>query len=136
MTNKRPTFNPDPLAAKVPLWLPMSFIVLGLASGLVLIAGFAVHMPEMTHIRLQPRLLAVVHLFTLAFGSAITLGALYQMAPVVLVTKLHSPRIGWLSLALFAPGALIIAGSFYEFYIPGLAVGATVTLLGAMLFAF
>ena len=59
MANKRPNFNPDPLAAKVPLWLPMGFIVLGIVSGYVLIAGFAIHMPEFAHIRLQPRLLAI-----------------------------------------------------------------------------
>lgn len=136
MTNTRSMVNPDPLAAKVPLWLPMGFIAVGLVAGLLLVSGFTVHLPEFTHIRLQPRLLAVVHWFTLAFGSAITLGTLYQMAPVILVTKLQSPRIGWLSLALFGPGAFIIAGSFHELYIPGLAAGATITLLGAALFAF
>lgn len=135
-TTHNATFNPDPLAAKVPLWLPMGFTVTGLVSGLLLTIGATVFWPEFQFIRLQPRLLAIVHLFTLGFGSAITIGVLYQMAPVVLVTKLHSPAVGWLSMATFVPGLLILVGSFYTFHIPALVVGAVVTVLGALLFVY
>lgn len=136
MSGSRPVFSPDPLAARVPLWLPMGFIFTGLLSGLLLIGGLAAFLPHITYWRLDPRLLTVVHLFTLGFGSATTLGALYQMAPVVLVTHLHSPRLGWLSLALFAPGAAVIISSFYTFYTPGLVGGATATVLGALVFGY
>lgn len=136
MASNNATFNPDPLAAKVPLWLPMGFTVTGLVSGLLLTIGAVVFWPEFEFIRLQPRLLAIVHLFTLGFGSAITIGVLYQMAPVVLVTKLHSPAIGWLSLATFVPGMAVIVASFYKFSVPGLVVSATVTAFGAMLFVY
>lgn len=129
-------FNPDPLAAKVPLWLPLGFTVVGLLSGLLLLIGLTLFWDEFTFIRLQPRLLANVHLFTLGFGSAITIGVLYQMAPVVLVTKLHSPTVGWASLAAFVPGVAVLVGSFYAFNIPGLVVGATITVVGAVLFVF
>lgn len=129
-------FNPDPLAAKVPLWLPMGFTVMGLVSGLLLLVGAAVYWPDIGHIRLQPKLLAIVHLFTLGFGSAITIGVLYQMAPVVLVTKLHSPAVGWLSMATFVPGVALLVTSFYLFNIPALVVGAALTVIGALLFVY
>lgn len=129
-------FNPDPLAAKVPLWLPMGFTITGLLSGLVLLVGLTAFWGDFTFIRLQPRLLANVHLFTLGFGSAITIGVLYQMAPVVLVTKLHSPSVGWASMATFVPGMAILVASFYTLHIPGLVVGAAVTVAGAVLFVY
>lgn len=132
----QPPFNPDPLAAKVPLWLPMGFVVTALVSGLLFTAAAVAFWPRFQFLRLQPELLATVHLFTLGFGSAVTVGVLYQMAPVVLVTKLHSPAVGWASLAAFVPGMAILVGSFYKFHIPGLVVGAAATVFGAALFAY
>lgn len=129
-------FSPDPLAAKVPLWLPMGFVAVGLVSGLLLAVGAAAFWPEFDFVRLQPRLLALVHLFTLGFGSAAAMGVTYQMAPVIFVTRLYSVSLGWLSLAVFAPGAALIIGSFYVFSVPGLAAGAALTVAGASLFMY
>lgn len=132
----RPAFNPDPTSGAVPLWLPMGFIGFGLLSGFLLIAGLVAYLPAIGFLRLHPQLLSIVHLFTLGFGSAITVGALYQMAPVVLVTKLYSPVIGFVSFATFVPGSVLIVGSFPSFSIPGLATGATLTLIGTVLFVY
>lgn len=129
-------FNPNPLAAKVPLWLPMGFIAAGLLSGLILSIGAALFWPEFQFVRLHARLLALVHLFALGFGSAVATGVTYQMAPIIFITKLYSPALGWLSSGLFLPGATLIVGSFFVFSILGLAAGALLTVAGGAMFVY
>lgn len=126
----------NPLDTEVPLGLPLGFFVPGVIGGAVLFFGFVLHLHEFTFLRHNYHLLAFVHVFTLVWGSAITIGALHQMAPVVLVAKLHSIRLGWWSLATFVPGSLLISGSFYVYSISGVIIGAILTIAGAGIFAY
>jgi hypothetical protein len=98
------------------------FLVLG-AAGLVWVA------PDLAAGRfLLPRVVVVAHLFTLGWITTSILGALYQLFPVVLGTRMRWYGLGHASLAVYAPGLLLFTG--------GMLAGASVVMLvGAALFS-
>lgn len=84
-----------------------------------------------------PGLLAVVHGLTLGFATLILVGALHQLAPVLLVTRLYAPRLGDLSYALMTAGMLSIVLGFALGYRAGLlALGGGLELGGLLVFAY
>jgi hypothetical protein len=125
----RPATGPGSAAAAAPFPLTAShfgaalgFFVLG-AFGLVLVA------PDLAAGRyLMPQVVAVTHLFTLGWITTSIMGALYQLFPVVLGTSLRSPRVGYASLLLYAPGLLLFTAGM-------LGGGTTLTLAGAITFS-
>lgn len=81
--------------------------------------------------------LAVVHAFTLGFATLILVGAMHQLVPVLLVTKLHAPCLGALTYGLLATGALGVVLGFASGYRPWLlALGGTGELAGLALFDY
>ena len=52
----------------------------------------------------SPRVAGVTHLFTLGWLTTTIFGALYQLMPSALGAPIRWPRIGYASLAAFAPG--------------------------------
>jgi len=67
----------------------------------------------------QPKILALTHTAALGWGTMIIFGALYQLLPVILETKLYSLKLAWSSLAFFVPGIVLLVYSFWVFD-PGL----------------
>lgn len=61
----------------------------------------------------SPKLLSVTHIVSLGFISFVIFGALYQLMPVIFLTKLFSERLGKLSFWLFLLGTIGIASSFW-----------------------
>jgi len=93
--------------------LPLAFIALGLAA----VGGAAVWMalaPEvLVSAYLHPRVLGVVHLWLPGGLLSISIGAVYQLMPVVAAVPLRA-REGtlWLHLALHGIGVPMIVGGF------------------------
>ena len=52
----------------------------------------------------SPRVAGVTHLFTLGWLTTTIFGALYQLMPNAMAAPIRWPRVGWASLAVFAPG--------------------------------
>lgn len=76
----------------------------------------------------SPRVVAVVHLFTLGWITTSIMGALYQLLPVALGAPVRSEGLGHLSFWLYAPGVVaFVAGLLFG--------GGRVTLAGASLAA-
>lgn len=74
-----------------------------------------------------PRVIAVVHLFTLGWITTSILGALYQFLPVALGEPIRSERVAHIGFVLYAPGLAV--------FVVGLAAGVTVAyLVGAAAF--
>lgn len=67
----------------------------------------------------QPNILALTHMAALGWGSMIIFGALYQLLPVILETKLYSIKLAWYSLAFFVNGIVLLVYCFWVFE-PGL----------------
>jgi hypothetical protein len=65
----------------------------------------------------HPKLLAITHIAALGWGSMIIFGALYQLLPVILETPLYSELIARITFVVFAAGIVLIAFSFWNFYV-------------------
>ena len=120
---------PDAQRAPSP-WLPLRFILLGIASLLTSVVLVVVRPDLLATYHYNQYIIAVSHLFILGFLLSVIMGAMYQMAPVVLEVTLHSERLGawhfaghlaavvglvwsfwsWQMLAAIASGALLTVG--------------------------
>lgn len=90
---------------------------------------------ELTGHYFHPHLLAITHMAALGWGTLIIFGACYQLLPVILKTELHSYKIGFVSLASFVSGLILLVYSFWKFE-PGIYMqcGSLLLLLGILLF--
>lgn len=59
---------------------------------------------------LDPRVLAVTHLFTLGFLTTVITGVLYQIFPAMLGIGERSRRVAWWGLGLYPAGTALLAG--------------------------
>lgn len=73
----------------------------------------------------------------LGWGTIIIFGACYQLLPVLLETELYSYRTGWISLAMFLTGLILLVCSFWHFQ-PGIYMqaGSLLVLSGILLFGW
>lgn len=85
----------------------------------------------------NPKLLAITHTATLAWGSMIIFGALYQFLPVILVSDLYSPVLARITFIIFAIGISILIYSFWTFSIGlPIQIGAGLLLIAITLFSY
>lgn len=63
----------------------------------------------------QPKILALTHMAALGWGSMIIFGALYQLLPVILETKLYSTKLAWCSLVFLTSGIILLVYCFWVF---------------------
>lgn len=127
----------NPGATAVPTYLPLGFIAAGIAAFVVLVLGLIGALPlAMLYVRHNQTLLVLVHLFTLTWGSGVTLGVLHQMTPVIVSAQLYSVRLGWVSLGLFVPGSLILALSFGTFWTAGIIFGGICVIAAVLVVGY
>lgn len=119
-----------------PLSLPGSHFAAGLlfyCAGAAVLALAAPHLAAGSY--LSPQVVAATHLFTLGWITTSILGALYQLLPVALGRPVRWVGAAW--------GALPLHGGGLTLFVVGLltgrsvftAVGATVMVLGLLVFA-
>jgi hypothetical protein len=85
----------------------------------------------------NPKLLGITHLIVLGFISTIIFGALYQLIPVILDTKLFSEKLALFSFIALSAGAIILAFSFWYFILGGIFhLASTLILAAIFVFAF
>lgn len=65
----------------------------------------------------NPKTLALTHVLVLGWACMVIFGALYQLIPVLLITKLYSVKLGFITFVLFGIGIVILAFSFWNFYV-------------------
>src|SRR5690625_3127623 len=86
-----PSVPPAPGSTAVPTYLPLGFIAAGILSFIWIAIEFVNALPDaVVYVRHNAVLLVLVHLFTLTWGSGVTLGVLHQMTPVIVSAKLYS----------------------------------------------
>jgi hypothetical protein len=120
-----------------PLALPMTFFVTGLAGLITLLVVLIAHVrPFMEFAYGDGAILAATHLMTLGFVSMVMMGAMYQLVPVVLNTKLWSIRLGAAHYALFMPGVTCLVAGMFGAGTSFLMVGGSlaVTSVGVFLY--
>ena len=73
--------------------VPLSFMLLGLVSFVVATVWLAFRSDLLVAYHYGPHVIALTHLVVLGFISSVVMGAVYQLAPVALETRLHSERL-------------------------------------------
>lgn len=82
------------IEAAVPsLGLPLRFMLTGLLALLAGLGWLVVQPGLLTQYHYGPHVIAATHLFVLGFICTVVMGAMYQLVPVALETKLHSERL-------------------------------------------
>lgn len=132
-----PKIGPDTIIPeRAPhLWVPLRFFLGGLLSLAVLLFVAYRKAPLLAADYLHnTATLAVTHLFTLGLGGMVVMGALYQMVPVLLYSKLFSERLADLHLAVHTAGLILMVTGFLNFETLWIATGGGLVLTGATLF--
>src|SRR3974390_166344 len=96
----RPQFGANaPLVA-----LPLAFILTGVGALCVGAIWLALHPELLATYHYNQYVIAVTHLFVLGWILSIVMGAMYQLVPVALETRLHSERLAWWHFAFHVAG--------------------------------
>ncbi|HWI64154.1 MAG TPA: hypothetical protein VNT75_20135 [Symbiobacteriaceae bacterium] len=117
------------------LWVPLRFFLAGLLSlaFLLVVAIYKAPLLALDYLH-NIATLAVTHLMTLGLGGLVVMGALYQMAPVLLYSQLYSERMADIHLAIHATGLTLMVTGFLQFETILIATGGGFILTGAVLF--
>ncbi|MFO1476700.1 MAG: hypothetical protein U1F98_08620 [Verrucomicrobiota bacterium] len=135
MQPAKPSFGPAALAV-ISVWLPLRFMVLGLLSLFAGTALLVIHPPLLATYHYNQHVIAVTHLFTLGFVASIIMGAMYQLVPVALETRLHSERLARWQFVLHATGMTGMVWMFWHWNIAQVGHFASVLTVGIALFAY
>ncbi len=102
-----------PTATAPSITLPLRFVVFGLLS-LFLGSAWLIARPAMlTTYHYNQFVIAETHLFVLGWILSVIMGAMYQLVPVALETKLYSERLAKWQFVFHAAG---VAGMVWMFY--------------------
>lgn len=115
--------------------LPLTFLGTGVAAYVALHVLITLGLPRLaaSYFR-NPYALLVTHLFTLGFVTAIIMGAMYQLVPVILETPLWNQRVGYAHLVLYLVGLVGMLVGFWRFDAPWLVSGGILVATAAALF--
>lgn len=104
-----------PLGANAPsVALPLRFVLTGLLALLAGILCLLLRPDLLTTYHYNQYVIAVTHLFTLGFVTSIIMGAMYQLVPVALETRLHSERLAKWQFVFHVVG---FTGMFWMFWV-------------------
>ncbi len=118
-----------------PFSLVRNHFVLSIASYVALTFAFVLVAPWMQGHHFQPHLLGLTHLATLGWITMVMMGALYQLVPVVLETKLWSVRLARLTFWIYLPGAIGLIIHLWVFNRgPGLWLSGLLMMIAFILF--
>lgn len=116
--------------------LPLAFVLTGVVALLVGVGWLTARPDILATYHYNQYVLAVTHLFTLGFVSSIIMGAMYQLVPVALETKLHSERLARWHLAAHLPGVIGMVWMFWVWNLKQVGHFGSLVALGIGLFVF
>lgn len=96
-----------------PFSLVRNHFVVSIIAYVSLTMALVLTAPWMQGHYFQPHLLGLTHLATLGWITMVMMGALYQLVPVVLETKLWSVRLAHLTFWIYLPGAIGLIGHMW-----------------------
>lgn len=123
--------NSSPAHTATPYVLPFyGYAALSLLASLVLLL---VSVPDMQGHYFQPKLLGIIHLMALGWGTMMILGASHQLIPVLLEQPLFSNKLAMASFGLAATGIPILVSRFLQFQLDALAQAGGLMIVLAVL---
>lgn len=127
-TRSRAESQEVPLDVVVPFYLYAAVFLL--ISCMMLI--FATESFQGHHF--QPDLLAITHAMALGWGTMMILGASYQLAPVLVESRLQSPLLARVSFVLAGLGIPFLVYGFYSFHLGWVSQVGAVAINLAVIF--
>ncbi|MGA9450807.1 MAG: hypothetical protein WBW41_05630, partial [Verrucomicrobiia bacterium] len=116
--------------------LPLQFMVVGLLA-LFTGAGWLMAQPDVLAIsRYLPDAVAVTHLFVLGWLCSVVMGAVYQLVPVALETKLYSERLANWQFLFHVVGFVGMVFMFQTWNMKLLGYFGALLTVGVILFAY
>ena len=133
----RVTPQTQPFGATAPSsTLPLLFTITGLLA-LFLGAGWIVVQPEILALyHYSPGTIAVTHLFVLGWLCSIVMGAMYQLVPVALETKLFSERLAQIQFAFHLTGFVGMVWAFSAWNLKSVALFGAMLAVGVAVFTY
>ncbi|HEU5367875.1 MAG TPA: hypothetical protein VFU69_05410 [Ktedonobacterales bacterium] len=119
----------------VPLRLPLSFLLSGAIASVLLGIGAIFVLPLALTDPQAMQVLTLVHTATLGWFTMTIMGAMYQLVPVVLVTRLRAVALAYSQMALYLAGMTLLVSGFWFNALPLLAVGGSLVVAAASVFA-
>lgn len=77
-----------------------------------------------------------VHLFVLGWATMLAMGAVYQLINVILQSKIYSEKLGYVHYFVFTVGLVGLLYGFFTGQVPWIAIFATLTFIGILLFTW
>ncbi len=112
--------------------LPLAFIGLGLASLALAVVALALEPQLLLLPHVHPHVVALAHLWLPGFLLSVSMGAIYQLMPVVLGAPLRLPlAAAWTHLGLHGAGVTLLVGGFMTGRFEIVALGGSASALGA-----
>jgi hypothetical protein len=126
-----------PVGANAPaIKLPLAFMLTGLTALLVGAVWLVVQPSLLASYHYNQYVIAVTHLFVLGFICSIVMGAMYQLVPVALETKLYSERLARWQFAFHLVGVVGMVWMFWKWDMKQVGHFGTVLTVGVGLFVF
>jgi len=138
MPRPAPTARPAPLpGANAPsIKLPLAFILTGLAALFIGVAWLIARPMILATYHYNQFVIAATHLFVLGWICSVVMGAMYQLVPVALETKLHSERLAKIHLAFHVVGFIGMVWMFHEWNMKQVGHFGCVLATGVGLFVY
>ena len=116
--------------------ISISFFAVGVLFFLLGVSVLPFAVPRIDQYFYQAIPLAVVHVFTLGWITAVIMGVMYRYVPALTRTALPSPRLAWMQLALYVIGASGMITHFAIGIWPGLWLAAIIVFVSILMFAW
>jgi hypothetical protein len=116
--------------------VPLLFILAGITSLLVAISLIFLRPEVLTTYHYNQYVIAITHLIVLGWIGSVVMGAMYQLVPVALETRLFSQKLAGLQFALHLVGFCGMVWMFWTWNMKQVGHFGSVLGLGVLLFIY
>jgi hypothetical protein len=124
------------MAAAPAIGLPLRFVVTGLLALFTGIGWFVARPDLLTTYHYNQNIIALTHLLVLGWISSVVIGAVYQLVPVALETRLYSERLARWQFAFHIVGFAGMVWMFHTWNMKQVGHFGSVFVVGVGLFVF
>jgi hypothetical protein len=116
--------------------LPLSFVLVGLGALFTGVSWLVVRPAILAQYHYNQYVIAVTHLFVLGWICSVVMGAMYQLVPVALETKLYSEKLARWQLAFHVVGFVGMVAMFWVWNMKQVGHFGCVLATGVGLFVY
>jgi hypothetical protein len=137
MPEKNPASRPLVSAPHAPsVFLPMRFFVVALLALFAAVALLLQRPEVLTTYHYNQHIIAITHLLVLGWVCSVVMGAVYQLVPVALETRLHSERMAKWQFAFHVVGFVGMVWMFWRWNMKHVGHFGTAFAVGGGLFIY